>query len=236
MVRGHESESENRVRGRPPVSVQLQYYGHPITVAAPPLASACLSVFKLAMRPDEQRYTPGHMEEYIPGRTFSERMDDEWYRLVMCHSITSAPKGLAGRRFTPSSLIGTWKGIILVRLPILQFTPETCCADPWSPKSNRLQIPQLTEFQMLLTPGLRQNPREVHFNYFESEMELHEHHCLDDGGGLTPGLGPDPIADDPLHAWIPEGTTFEEDNVSVSHSLLALSFCLRISSPLSRKK
>jgi len=222
VVSGHESELESRVRGRPPVSMQLRYYGHLITVAAPPLASACLSVFTLALRPGTQRYTPGYMEEYIPGRTFSERMDDEWYRLVMCHSITSAPKGLDGRRFTRSSLIGSWKGIILVRISIPQFTPETRWADPGSPEPNHLQVPRFIEFQRLLNPDQRQDPREVPFNYFESELELHEHHCLDDGGVLTPGLGPDQIGDDPLHAWIPEGTTFEEDNVSVPCSLFTL--------------
>ena len=64
------------------------------------------------------------MQEYVQGRTFSERMDNEWYRLVMCHSITdpaTTANPLGGGRITPSSLIGSWKGITLVRLSILQL-------------------------------------------------------------------------------------------------------------------
>lgn len=71
------------------------------------------------MQPNEPRYTPGGMSEYAPGRTFSQRMDNEWFRLVMCYSINDIQSGLAGALFTPSSLIGSWKGVTLVRLPIL---------------------------------------------------------------------------------------------------------------------
>lgn len=47
-----------------------------------------------------------------------------------------------------------------------------------------------------------------------TEMELREHHCLGDEVYILAGEGPDGIADDPLNAWIPRGTTFEEHNVS----------------------
>lgn len=79
----------------------------------------------LAIQPNAIRYTPGFMGEYIRGRTFSERMDEEWNRLIMCCSITSVPIGLGGRRFSPSSLIGSWSGNILVCLSILRFEFET---------------------------------------------------------------------------------------------------------------
>ena len=84
----------------------------------------------IAMHPNTHRYTPGYMEEYIPGRTFSERMDDEWHRLIMCHSITAASNPLGGKRFNPSSLIGSWKGVVLVRLSILRLPFKTICTDP----------------------------------------------------------------------------------------------------------
>lgn len=123
MVEGQEDKG--RVRGRPPTPMKVRHYGRPLTLAPPPLAPACLSVFILAMEPNTLRYTPGGREQYIHGRTFSERMDDEWFRFVMCHSVTaSAPQGLSGRRFTPSALIGSWKGTVLVRVSILQFKFE----------------------------------------------------------------------------------------------------------------
>lgn len=75
----------------------------------------------VAMQPNSLRYTPGCMTEYISGRTFSERMDDEWHRLVTCHSITADPSPLSGKRFTPSALVGSWKGTVLVRLSILRL-------------------------------------------------------------------------------------------------------------------
>jgi len=71
------------------------------------------------MQPNMLRYTPGYMEEYIPGRTFSERMDEEWHRLVMCHRIDGARNPLRGKRFTASTLVGSWKGTVLVRVSIL---------------------------------------------------------------------------------------------------------------------
>ena len=118
------------------MSTQAQYYGHIITIAAPPLASACLSVFLIAMQPNTLRYTPGYMEEYIPGRTFSERMDNEWHRLIMCHNITAPSTPLDGKRFTPSSLIGSWKGTVIVRLSILRLQFKTICTDFGSPEPN----------------------------------------------------------------------------------------------------
>jgi hypothetical protein len=80
-----------------------------------------MSVFVLAAQPRELRYTPGCIGEYIRGRTFSERMDDEWHRLVKCHSLTPVQNGLGGRLFTPSALVGLWKGTILVHLSILRL-------------------------------------------------------------------------------------------------------------------
>ena len=74
----------------------------------------------VAAQPNVRRYTPGYMREYVGGRTFSRRMDDEWYRLVMCHSITDIGNPLGGARITPSSLIGSWAGTTLVRLSIPQ--------------------------------------------------------------------------------------------------------------------
>lgn len=78
-----------------------------------------LLIFFLAVKPNMLRYTPGYKGEYVLGRTFSERMDNEWNRLIVCHSITSFPRGLGGRRFTPAGLIGSWAGTMLVRLSIL---------------------------------------------------------------------------------------------------------------------
>jgi len=121
MIRGQPRELEERIRGNPPASTHVQYYGHTITIAAPPLASACLSAYMLSMEPNVFRYTPGYMTEYIPGKTFSERMDDEWHRLVMCHSVTAPRNPLAGKRFTPSALVGSWKGTLIVRISILSI-------------------------------------------------------------------------------------------------------------------
>ena len=98
--------------------MEVQYYGRTIRIAAPPLAPACLSVYMLTMHPDSPRYTPGYMKGYIPGRTFSERLDDEWYRLIMCHGVDPVQDALSGKRFTPSSLIGLWNGIVMVCVPI----------------------------------------------------------------------------------------------------------------------
>jgi len=186
VIRGHPKELKERIRGHPPVSTQLPYYGHTITIAAPPLASACLSVFMLAVQPNAFRSTPGYMKEYIPGRTFSERMDAEWYRLIMCPSITSSPKGLGGSRVTPSTLVGSWNSTIL--------------------------IPHTVEF----TTFLRSNQPRDAFNttliFMRGEMELREHHSLGDEVDLMAGLGPDRVGDDPLNAWIPQGATFNEGN------------------------
>lgn len=75
----------------------------------------------IAAQPNLLRYTPGYMEEYTRGRTFSERMDVEWHRLVMCHTITDSPSPLSGTRHIPSALIGSWKGTVIVSLSILRF-------------------------------------------------------------------------------------------------------------------
>ena len=88
------------------------------------------------MQPNTPRYTPGYMDEYVLGRTFSQRMDDEWHRLVMCHDITAAPNPLGGRRFTPSSLIGSWKGTIIVCLSILRLQFKTIYTDLVSSEPN----------------------------------------------------------------------------------------------------
>lgn len=45
-------------------------------------------------------------------------------------------------------------------------------------------------------------------------MELREHHCLGDEIDLRAASGLDEFGDDPVAAWIPQGTTFEERNVS----------------------
>lgn len=73
----------------------------------------------ITVEPNLLRYTPGYTGEYVSGRTFSERMDDEWYRLIMCHDMTAASNPPGGSCFTPSALVGSWKGTILVRLSIL---------------------------------------------------------------------------------------------------------------------
>lgn len=77
----------------------------------------------VAAQPNVLRYTPGYRTEYVHGRTFSERMDNEWHRLVTCHSITNhaTANPLGGARLTPSSLIGSWAGTTLVRLSIPQL-------------------------------------------------------------------------------------------------------------------
>lgn len=72
--------------------------------------------------------------------------------------------------------------------------------------------------------------------FFDGEMELREHHCWGDETGLTAGPGLDKISDDPLNAWIPQGTTFEEDNVSLLFSLLNISFCLQTAARLVREE
>ena len=188
------------------------------------------------MQPNTPRYTPGYMEEYIPGRTFSERMDSEWSRLVMCHSITAASSPLGGNRFTPSSLIGSWKGTVLVRHSILRLQFKTICTDPGSSEPNHPQVPNFVGFGAFLRSNQSQNPHNIPMSYFDAEMELHEHHCLGDEVYLMAGLGPDSIGDDPLHAWFPHGTEFDERNVSLLCSLLNISFCLQPSSPLAREK
>ena len=181
----------------------------------------------IAMQPNTLRYTPGYREEYLPGRTFSERMDDEWHRLVTCYSTTAAPSPLSGKRFTPSALIGSWTGTILVRLSILrlQFKPIHTDLGPSEP--NHLQIPNVVAFRDFLHSRQRQDLLKVSLNYFEAEMELREHHCLGEEIPLMVGLGPDGVGDDPLNAWIPRGTTFDERNVSLLCSLHHIYFCLQ---------
>ena len=205
---------EERIRGKPPTSTQAQYYGHPIAIAALPLTSACLSVYLMATLPNSFRYTPGYMEQYVPGRTFSERMDAEWYRLVMCHSTSSAPNPLSGNRLTPSALVGSWKGTVLVRLSILRLRCKPVRADVGSFGPNRLQAPLLAEFTGFLHSNQRQDPHSVQLRYFDAEMELREHHSFSDEMHLTAGRRLGEVGDDPLSAWIPQGTRFEEYNVS----------------------
>jgi len=75
----------------------------------------CLS-FRLHGRRSVER-TPLHSQEYVQGRTFSERMDNEWHRLVICYGITdpaTTANPLGGKHITPSSLIGSWAGTTLV--------------------------------------------------------------------------------------------------------------------------
>ena len=132
--------------------MQAQYYGHTITIAAPPLASACLSVFVVAMQPNELRYTPGYMEQYVTGRTFSERMDDEWHRLIMCSSMTAPQKALAGCRFTPSVLIGSWKGTVLVRLSILRLQFSTIVLTSGHPNQTARRSPTLKRSRTFCIP------------------------------------------------------------------------------------
>lgn len=59
-------------------------------------------------------------------------------------------------------------------------------------------------------------------NFLVAEMQLREHHCLGNKVELMPAPGPDEIADDPLNAWIPRGTIFVEENVSVVRFLYPL--------------
>jgi len=82
----------------------------------------------------------------------------------------------------------------------------------------------------------RQRQLNIPLNYFDAEMELHEHHCLGDEIPTLPSVTPDSIGDDPLNAWIPRGATLNQRNVSVLCSLLRISFCLQTASPLSREK
>jgi len=70
----------------------------------------------------------------------------------------------------------------------------------------------------------------------EAEMELREHHCLGDQTALLAGTDEDGVGEDPLNAWFPRGSIFEESNVSLLCSLLRISFCLRTISPLPCEK
>ena len=204
------------MRGHPPSSTQLKHFGHDLTIAAPPLASTCLSLFVLLTQPNEPRYTPGAMSEYVGGRTFSERMDNEWFRLVMCQSINSFPVGLSGALFTPSGLIGSWRGMSLVRLPLcLRHRALTSCPEPIHP-----QVPHLVPFGIFLLSNRNQHAVGTPMDFIEWKMELREHHCLSAQGFLQPAQGPDEHSDNPLEAWIPRDATFEEQNVSIIHSLL----------------
>ena len=171
------------------------------------------------------------MEQYIPGRTFSERMDAEWYRLITCHGTTTAPNPLSRNRFAPSALVGSWRGTVIVRLSILhlQFKPVRTDSEP-----NRIQVPKIVEFTGFLHSDQPQDPRKVPLNYLDAQMELHEYHYLGDGMPLTAGRRVGEVGDDPLSAWIPQGTKFVERHVSLLCSLLHISFCLRTASPLSR--
>lgn len=174
----------------------------------------------LALNQASLRCTPGSMREYFAGRTFSERMDTEWYRLIMCHSITSTPKGLGGRRFTPSVLVGSWKGSILVRFPASPFKFETGSADFGSPEPNHPQIPHFVAFGAFLRSNQPRDAIQTPMEFLPVEVELREHHCLGDKPTLMAGLSEDRIGDDPVNAWIPRGSTFIEQNVSVLCSLL----------------
>ena len=190
----------------------------------------------IGMQPNSPRYTPGYMKEYIPGRTFSERMDNEWHRLVSCHSVPAPPSSLGGSRFTPSTLVGSWKGAVLVRLSILRPRFETVRTDLGLPEPNYLQVPNIVGFRDFLRTNPPPNPLTIPMTFFDGEMELREHHCLGDDAPLMPGEGSDGVCDDPLRAWIPQGTTFDERNVSLLCSFLHIPFCLQTTSPLSRKK
>jgi len=160
-------------------------------------------------------------------------MDAEWYRLVTCHSTATAQNPLSGNRLTPSALVGSWKGTVLVRLSILRLQSKPVRADIGSFGPNHLQTPGPLEFSGFLHSN-QQNPGSVPMHYFDAEMELREHHCFSDGMRLTAGGRLGEVGDDPLSAWIPQGTRFEEYNVSVLCSL-HISFCLQSASRLSRE-
>ena len=81
----------------------------------------------------------------------------------------------------------------------------------------------------------RENPLSIPISYFDAEMELREHHCLGDEMDLMSGLGEDGVGDNPLNAWIPQGTTFNECNVSLLCSL-NIYFCLQTTTRLAREK
>lgn len=176
----------------------------------------------IAMQPNSLRYTPGYMADYIPGRTFSQRMDNEWHRLVMCHSITDDPQPLGGSRFTPSTLVGSWKGTVLVRHSILRLRFKPIRTDLGSSEPNRLQVPNFLAFRDFLHSNQLPDPHNIPMNFFDAEMELREHHCLGGDIPLMAALGVDEVGDDPLHAWIPQGTTYEENNVSCCASFFTL--------------
>lgn len=67
-------------------------------------------------------------------------------------------------------------------------------------------------------------------------MELREHHCLGNEEYLMSGMGSDEFSGDPVNAWIPRGTTFNENNVSLLCTLLNVCFCLQTTSRLAREK
>lgn len=68
------------------------------------------------------------------------------------------------------------------------------------------------------------------------ELNLREHHCLGDETPLMAGSGGDQFGADPLNAWIPRGTEFNENNVSLLCSFLNIPFCLRSTSRLGREE
>lgn len=124
---------------------------------------------------------------------------------------------------------------MLVRLSILRLQFKLVRADIGSFGPNHLQAPRIAEFGMFLHSNQHQDPRAVPISYFEAEMELREHHYFGDGMHLSAGRRLGEVGDDPLSAWIPQGTRFEEYNVSLLCSLLRISFCLHAASRLSRE-
>ena len=93
----------------------------------------------------------------------------------------------------------------------------------------------MVEFSAFLHSNQRQDPHSVPIHYFDAEMELREHHCFGDEVHLTAGRRLGEVGDDPLSAWIPQGTRFEEHNVSLLCSLFHISFCLQTAVRLFRE-
>ena len=76
----------------------------------------------------------------------------------------------------------------------------------------------MSSFETFISPNGGQIPLNLHC--YGLEMRLREHHCLGGDQHTIPAPGPDGIADDPLCAWIPQGATFKESNVSVLSNAL----------------
>ncbi|KAI6039866.1 hypothetical protein EDC04DRAFT_2567997 [Pisolithus marmoratus] len=113
------------------------------------------------------------------GRSLSETLDTEWFRLVSCHDLWDIERPLRGIVYSLGTLVGNWCGRMIL--------PDT---------------------QAHVNAALDHHiyPSTVPMVQMRMSCRLEEHHCLRFSEPLVAPRCPNGFGEDVLNAWLPRNT------------------------------